>query len=333
MSPHDRFDEPVALGSLRGRASRVVSDDGTVLHVEVDEPRVDGAAGGEHDGDAGTPAPPLSVVFVHGYALNQDCWHGQREAFRGRFRSVFYDQRSHGRSDRSAPGSATLEQLGRDLMAVLEATAPGPVVLVGHSMGGMSILSLAEQRPELFGGRIVGVALISSSAGGLEPGRVVFPLLPRRVGSGLLSRAVRTLDHGNRIVDRARATSRGFADLVMDRFAFGPAPDPALVGFVFDMLEATPFSVVAEFYPSLVAFDSYEHLDVLERCPTVVICGTFDKITSISHSRELHARIAGSTLLECQGAGHMVILERRREVNAEIAGLVELAQMKLEETK
>ena len=38
-------------------------------------------------------------------------------------------------------------------------------MLVGHSMGGMTIMALAEQRPELFAERVAGVALISTSAG------------------------------------------------------------------------------------------------------------------------------------------------------------------------
>ena len=64
------------------------------------------------DGDA----RELTVVFVHGYALNLDCWHFQRAAFRGPVRTVFYDQRSHGRSGRSQQANATIDQLGRDLL-------------------------------------------------------------------------------------------------------------------------------------------------------------------------------------------------------------------------
>ena len=50
----------------------------------------------------------------------------------------------------------------------------GPLVLVGHSMGGMTIMALAEQRPELFADRVRGVALIGTSAG--EVGRRGLPL-------------------------------------------------------------------------------------------------------------------------------------------------------------
>src|SRR5690349_21079161 len=76
------------FGTLHSPAHTVVADDGVPLHVEIDEP--------------GTRSSPLTIVFVHGYALNLDCWHFQRAAFRGLVRTVFYDQRSHGRSGRGA---------------------------------------------------------------------------------------------------------------------------------------------------------------------------------------------------------------------------------------
>src|SRR6185312_9462022 len=83
-----------------------------------------------------------------------------------RVRQVLYDHRSHGRSGHSHPQACLLEQLGRDLGAVIRAAAPeGPVVLIGHSLGGMTIMALAEDCSELFAERICGVAFINTSAG------------------------------------------------------------------------------------------------------------------------------------------------------------------------
>ena len=132
--------------------SRVVTtDDGVPLHVEV-------------DGDADAP---LTVVFSHGFTARLVEWELQRAALRDRARLVFWDQRGHGRSGWTKLTAATIDRTGRDLGQVLDATTPtGPVVLAGHSMGGMSILALARQRPELFGGRVVGVFLLATSAGG-----------------------------------------------------------------------------------------------------------------------------------------------------------------------
>lgn len=111
-----------------------------------------------------------TVVFSHGYCLSQDSWHFQRSALRGAVRTVHWDQRSHGRSSRGhgqidGTEPVTIDLLGRDLKAVLDAAVPeGPIVLVGHSMGGMTVMALADQFPEYVAERVVGVALIGTSA-------------------------------------------------------------------------------------------------------------------------------------------------------------------------
>ena len=311
--------EDVAFGELHSPARVVVADDGLDLHVEIDEP--------QDFGGLPTTDDDLTVVFVHGYSLSLDCWHFQRAAYRGQVRTVFYDQRSHGRSPRSDEEHCTLEQLGHDLRRVIEDTVPGRCVVVGHSMGGMSIISLAEHYPEMFGDTVVDMRAAPTTAGGLDPGRILFPMLPLGLGGRFVGRAVRTLDRGHRIVDLARAWGHAVADVVTDRYAFGTDPVPAShVEFVFSMLNATPFAVVADFYPAFATLDHFDHLEPLSRVPTAVICGTEDKITSIGHSRKLHSRIPGSSLLECEGAGHMVLLEKHKEVTAELDDLISLAQ-------
>lgn len=303
------------FGSLHSESLNIITDDGIDLHAEIDEV----------PGDAG-----LTVIFAHGYSLNLNCWHFQRAGYRGQIRTVFYDQRSHGRSARSTEDNSTIEQLGSDLRRVIEQTSPGPCVLVGHSMGGMSIVSLAEQHPEFFGDKVVGVGLISTTAGGLDPGRILFPMLPLGLGGRVMGRAVRTLYRGHKVVDLARKWGLAAAEVVTDRYAFGDDVPGHYVDFVYDMLNTTPFAVVADFYPAFASLEKFDHVEVLGRVPTAVICGTEDKITSIGHARKLHAKIPGSSLLECQGAGHMVILERHADVNAELDDLIAHAQSRLE---
>ena len=148
------------FGSLRGLALTVLADDGVPLHVEINGP----------------DTAPMTIVFCHGYTVNQDCWHFQRRDLSDH-RLVFWDQRDHGRSGRSAAGSGSIGQLGTDLKAVIDAAAPGPgpVVLVGHSMGGMTIMALADQYPGLFGTKVVGAVLISTAARGLDSGSPWMP--------------------------------------------------------------------------------------------------------------------------------------------------------------
>ncbi len=298
------------FGALRSAPVTVVADDGVPLHVEVDE----------------APRSPVTVVFAHGYALNLDCWHFQRAGYRGLVRAVYYDQRSHGRSGRSTDGHATVDQLGRDLKRVIDDVAgDGPIVLVGHSMGGMSIIALAEEHPDLFGDRIVGVALMSTTAGGLDPHRSLIPALPSGLGSALAVRAVATLARGHRAVDGVRRITQAIATVVTDTFAFGDEVPESYVQFVDQMLSATPFEVIAEFFPNFSSLDKFETVEALGAVPVSIICGTEDKLTSIGHSRKLQSKIPGATLLECEGAGHMVLLERHEQVNAALDQLLAAA--------
>lgn len=307
---HRDVGDDTPLGSVRSAPITVVADDGLRLHAEIDEP------------ENAETRPPVTVVYIHGFSLNLDCWHFQRAGYRGLLRSVFYDQRSHGRTQRSSAEHCNIEQLGTDLVRVLDdLTGDDRVVLVGHSMGGMTIMSLAEQRPDLFGSKIVGVALIATTAGGLDPGRILFPMLPAGIGGGVIDRLVSTLSRGSSTVDRLRRFGHDVASAVIDAYAFGSDVPQSYVDFVYGMLDMTPFAVVADFFPAFAAMNKWEHLEPLARIPTALICGTGDKITAIGHSRKLHARIQGSDLLECEGAGHMVIIERHSSVNDELDSL------------
>lgn len=315
--------ERIPLGSIHAPARTVVAGDGVPLHVEVDE--YEPPSGAHRRTEAEEP-DELTLVFVHGYALNLDCWHFQRAGYRGQIRSVYYDQRSHGRSGRSPVGNASVEQLGEDLLQVIDQTVPtGRVVLVGHSMGGMAIVALAEAHPDLFGDRIAGVALLSTTAGGLHPHRLLLPVLPENLGGGLAARAIAGLARAARVVDGFRRAGKDLALVVTDRFAFGSDVPQEYVAFVDRMLSETPFEVIAEFFDVFESLDKFAVLAALERIPTTVICGTEDKLTSIGHSRKLHKTIAGSTLVECEGAGHMVILEQHDRVNRALDDLIAAA--------
>jgi pimeloyl-ACP methyl ester carboxylesterase len=307
------------FGSLRSQPITVVADDGVDLHVEVDEYAGTGRR-------RATKAPELTVVFAHGYSLSLDSWHFQRAAYRDQIRTVYYDQRSHGRSGRSPAGHTSMDQLGRDLKTIIDTVVPeGPMVLIGHSMGGMTIMALAEEHPELFGDRVVGVGLISTTAGGLEPHRILAPILPSNVGGAVAERLISLLARGHKTVDGFRRLGKSVAMVATDDLAFGDDVPASYVEFVDQMLSATPFEVVAEFFPNFATLDKFETVKALSVVPTTIICGTRDKITAIGHSRKLHAHIAGSNLLECDGAGHMVIMERHDDVNAELDHLIAAA--------
>ena len=311
--------QPEQLGGLRGRPLTVLADDGVPLYVEIDEP--DGTGGtGASRGSAPT------IIFCHGYTLNQDCWHFQRRDLRGH-RLVCWDQRDHGRSGRSAGGSASIDQLGSDLRRVIQATAPGdmPVILVGHSMGGMTIMALAGQQPDWFGTKVVGAALLCTAASGLGGGSPwmpgpIRPVLRRAVPLALSSAAT-----GYRavLVERGRKLSSDLSFLGTRFIGFGdPHVNPAIVDFLEQMIAATPIDVVAAYSKILFAMDVRTSLEALGQVPVVVLAGEKDKLISPVLSLELAAQIPGADMVWVPNAGHALLLENPAVVNEAINDLI-----------
>ena len=317
------------LGGLRGEPFTLRTDDGVTLHAEVDEvaPYSQEAAKTRSASRAGAlrrrvPADP-TIVFVHGYALNLDCWHFQRGYFRGKHRMVFYDQRSHGRSGRSDKAHATIDQLGDDLRRVIEELVPeGPVVLVGHSMGGMSIVAFAEQHPELFDDRVVGAAPdLHDRRRPEDPPRrqPADPRRHRRAGRPAGDRRPGPRARAGRLAaPRAARTSASWSPSSSRSARTCPRRTSSSSN---KMLAATSFEVLAEFFPNFDTLDKFDVLAAFAQVPTTILSGTKDVLTSVGHSRKMAKRIPGSRLVECAGAGHMVILEQKDQVNTALEEL------------
>ncbi len=264
------------------------------------------------------------MVFVHGYALNQDCFHYQRQALRGMVRMVFYDQRSHGRSGRGTAETSTMAQLAVDLEMVLSAVVPtGPVVLVGHSMGGMTILELAGRSPELFGERVQGVALISTSAGRMSDVTLGLPSFAARSLRMLAPSVIQLGRRTTQLLERSRHLSSDLAVLVTKVYAFADDVPVELVDFSLEMINATPIDVLADFLPALGDHDVLDALDVLNGTETLVLVGAQDLLTPPAHSQVLVKGIPGAELEVLDPGGHLVMLERPDDVNGHLIDLLE----------
>jgi pimeloyl-ACP methyl ester carboxylesterase len=311
LRPDPARDEP--FGQLRGRPVDVIADDGVPLHVEV----------------CGPDDAPVTIVFCHGYTLSMQTWHYQQRDLADEARLVLWDQRSHGRSGRSDPAHISIDQLGRDLAAVLTATAPaaGPAVLVGHSMGGMTIMALAEQHPELFGSMVVGVCLISTTAHltdatGWAPG----PLRP--VARWAAPAVLRGSASGRRaeLTEWIRAAAGDLAFLSTRAIAFGdPTTSPTVIDFLEHVIRDTPIDVVADFYLALTEHDKRGALATIGKVPTVVLAGEQDRLIPAKQTAALAAAIPGAVMVTVPHAGHVLQLERPEVVTEEISDLVAVA--------
>jgi len=292
----------------------VEADDGTVLHVEVDEPA---AEPGRRQA-----AEPLTVVLCHGYALTMDSWYFQRKALRGRYRLVLWDQRGHGQSQSGGPGSATIDQLGSDLERVIEAVAPtGPLVLIGHSMGGMTIMSLAQRNPELLRSRVLGVGLVSTSAGGL--GEVDFGVaglgrLVQRLAPGTVKALTRT----PKLVERTRRLGSDLETVLVRRYSYASPVSADLVRFTADMIAATRLDVISDFLPTFGEHDKRAALSALDGLELLVLVGDADLLTPADHSLEIVDRLPGAEHVVVRQGGHLVMLEHPDVVTGHLLELI-----------
>ena len=285
--------EAEPFGSVRGEPHVFTADDGVELYVETDD--------GPDD---------LTIVLIHGYGLNLDCWHFQRKAMRDRARLVLYDQRSHGRSGRSPKEGVSIDQLGRDLAGILDAYAPtGPVVLIGHSMGGMTIMAYADQHPDQFGDRVIGVGLVSTSAGDLDRESVALPGLPGRVIRKYATPTLAALSRIPTVVESSRKAGTDISYVLTRRYSFGSPVPPSYTEFANEMIAGTPISVIADFYPIFALHNRYEALDVLRSVECVVIGGDQDLLTPFEHAEAIARLVPNAELVHVEHCGHLGFLE------------------------
>ncbi|MFG2692475.1 alpha/beta fold hydrolase [Kitasatospora sp. NPDC048407] len=293
MSPRIPADcvlpDPAAVHTVR-------SADGAELNVE----------------EYGREGAPL-LVLAHGWTCATTFWAPVINRLVSDFRVIAYDQRGHGRSP--APAGAAgygTGKLAEDLEAVLTATVPAGrrAVVVGHSMGGMTIMA-AGGRPEV-AARTAANVLVNTGAGELVDEQTVLPLFVR-------GRALR------RLLSRPVLQSRlslgpinGISRAVLKYATMGPATPPDRVEACAQVVHACPPKVRHRWSIVLDVLDVHAELARIT-APTAVITSSNDKLTPPVHSRRIAAALADPRgLLELDGAGHMSPLERPAEVADEI---------------
>jgi pimeloyl-ACP methyl ester carboxylesterase len=276
--------------------------------------------------EVGPVDAPVTVVFVHGFCMNMGAFHFQRRelsrTWGDQVRMVFYDQRGHGRSSSAPPHTYTVEQLGRDLESVLAVMAPrGSVVLIGHSMGGMTVLSHARQFPERYGTHIVGVALISSAAEGLSRSP-----LGEILQNPVLEAARFAARYAPGLVHRGRGAVRWILAPVLQAASFGDdRVSPTVAKYSEEMIHDTPVATMVGFLHALGVHDEAAALPVLAKLPTLIASGSTDALTTVEHSEEMAAVLPKAELLVVGGAGHLVQLEQPEPINEALVRLVERA--------
>ncbi len=289
----------------------VITEDGLRIHVTV----------------RGRDDAPLTVLLSHCWTAEESDWHYQVTDLLARYghdiRLITWDHRGHGRSDRAPEAACTIPLLARDLGLVVDTYAPeGPLVIAGHSVGGMTITALPEERPDLMP-RIVGVVFVSTTSGELSK---VTLGLPAATGPILRDRLPFVLASRSRMLSLSRRERFPVMERqIVKRFLFGRPARPRDVGHVVDQLIHAWPETMSGFFKDMMEHDRIGNLAAFDDIPTTVLVGSRDLLTPPEHAGKIAQGIRGARLLVAPDAGHYLPFERRELVTDELCVLIDRA--------
>ena len=251
------------------------------------------------------PEAPV-VVLPHCWGCSHEIWVLVARRLREQgHHVVLYDQRGHGLSTRgTAP--LTVDTLAHDLSAVLEATDVRDAVLAGHSMGGMTIMSLATYRPEVLRARAKATVLVATAAH--DPRGQSIPQAAR-LAAALVS---------SPIVTRSMQTTRGHRFV---RGAFGADPVPSHMVLTRDLFAGCDPAVRGGWLSAMTEMNLLEGIAGID-IPTTVMVGSRDTLTVPARADVIASTIPGARLVTLQDRGHMLPLEDPDAVTDEIVRAV-----------
>ncbi|WP_347354576.1 alpha/beta hydrolase [Intrasporangium sp.] len=305
----------------------VLTDDGVTLHVEIDEPSAEAATAAAQGRTAHGRADELpTVVLTHGYCLSLRCWVFQRRALKAAgYRVVSWDHRGHGQSGRGEPDSYVVDRLAKDLHTVIDKVAPtGDLVLVGHSMGGMTIMALGRLDPRLVKDRVIAVAFVATSPGGItlaNGGRraTIGKQLLGRLGPVVLA----PLSERPELWAWLRRSNSTLEDFLVDQNSFASPVAASLVHYTTDILLSTPLDVINDYLGAFDGFDIRPALQHFRGTHVLVFNGVDDILTPPEHSELIIEAIPGAEHVLVRDAGHVIMLEHPDLLNAQLLDLVE----------
>ena len=242
------------------------------------------------EGPAGAPV----LVFSNSLGTNYSMWNGQAAEFQKKLRILRYDTRGHGQSS-ATPGPYSIEQLGKDVIALLDELHMDRVHFCGLSLGGMTGMWLGANAPQ----RLNKLVLCNTAA---------------KIGSA---------ETWNPRIETVRTSGmKPIASAVIERW-FTPAfrtKDPAAVADTQEILEKTTPESYAACCAAVRDFDYRDQLKKI-RVPALVISGAHDPATPPADGRYLAEQIPGARYAELNAA-HLSNIEDRDRFNQEVSAFL-----------
>lgn len=296
-------DEPHA--DRQGEIRQIVRPDGTTLEVQI-------------IGPADAPA----LVLTHGWGNDSDAFYYVKKQLGPKFRLVFWDLPGHGRSSSAVNNDYGTERLASDLRAVIEATATQPVTLVGHSLGGMTVLTLCRLFPELLGSRVASAVLVHTtytnplrtmSMSGLYSALqkpLIEPLLHLTVWLSPVVWLMNWLSYLNGSAHRSTA-----------RQSFAGTETRGQLNFASSYTVQTSPAVLARGALGMLRYDAQDALTRLT-IPVQVIAAESDPVCLPEASQFMASRIPSARLETLAPARHLGLMERNQDFSALLSAVV-----------
>jgi 3-oxoadipate enol-lactonase len=238
------------------------------------------------DGDPAAPA----LLFSNSLGTTHDLWKAQVEGLSSSFRIIRYDTRGHGASDAPA-GPYTIDTLGLDALAILDAAGVSRAHVCGLSLGGLTAMWLGVHAPAR-----VGTLMLASTA----------------------ARICDTDFWQNRIEQVQEAGIEPLADASMTRWFTDSfrAAHPGIVDDFRRMLVASPADGYASCCGALRDGDLRAQIGSIA-APVLVLVGLHDPVTPPSDAEAIRARIRGAqvTVLD---AAHLANVEKADAFNQSV---------------
>jgi 3-oxoadipate enol-lactonase len=231
--------------------------------------------------DGPADAPPL--VLGNSIGTTAELWDGQMAAFTRQFRVIRYEHRGHGGTP-APPGPYTVDDLGTDVLDLLDGLGVHRASFAGISLGAMVAMWIASNQPA----RVERLALCCTSAGLGRP-------------DDWATRAALVRSEGMAAV----------TEVVLDRWltpAFRAA-HPDVVAQLVKTFESVDPEGYAGCCEAIGTMDQLPTIGAIT-APTLVLAGAADPATPPVHAEAIHERIAGSTLVVLDDAAHLAHLDQ-----------------------
>lgn len=272
-----------------------------VTHGDIDTP--DG--GTIHYAEKGSGRP---LVLLHGVTLRHDVWAPQFNMLADRYRVIAVDLRGHGRS-RPGDLGLGLPRLATDVATLLEALDLRGAVLVGHSMGGMTLMQFCGDHADVLDQRVAGIALVATAAYGTVP-----PLMGGAM-RWALARGEGQVTSGRGLPAQQRMPRRAV------RLVFGDKPSARAIDIVAEMTRSMSDVHLIASLQGIVEHDARDALRAT-RTPSLVVVGTRDTLTPVPLSRKMARLMPGCEFVVLPRAGHQLMQERPNELAELLDALV-----------